>query len=492
MLSHPTQRTLSASVFVALTALSVSSCYVIRPSSGAGEIPPTSNRPTPDPQAIVVPDGYVVEVVATGLTFPVGATFDHEGRIFVVESGYSYGEVFTTPRLLEIRENANPRVVASIPKGGPWTGVAYHDGAFFVTDGNVLEGGRLLRITPAGDVQALVTGLPSLGDHHTNSPIVSADGWIYFGQGTATNSGVVGEDNLHYGWLARHPRFHDVPAQAITLSGENFETADVLNPASERKAVTGAFLPFGTPSHAGQVIPAAPRPSGSIMRVNASGGAPEVVAWGFRNPFGLAFSPDGDLYVTENGADDRGSRKVWGAPDVLWRVQAGSWYGWPDFVAGMPITDSQFRSPGDRPLRFLLAKHPNPVPSPVAKFAVHASADGLDFSTSAEFGYEGEAFVAIFGDMAPTVGKILAPVAGRVERVDVKTGVITGFAINRGKHDAPATKLGSGGFERPVAARFSPGGDALYVVDFGVMRIGEKGPEPKIETGVLWRIRRQQ
>ena len=34
-------------------------------------------------------------------------------------------------------------------------------------------------------------------------------------------------------------------------------------------------------------------------------------------------------------------------------------------------------------------------------------------------------------------------------------------------------------------------GDALYVVDFGVMTIGPKGPEPKPGTGVLWRITRE-
>ena len=47
------------------------------------------------------------------------------------------------------------------------------------------------------------------------------------------------------------------------------------------------------------------------------------------------------------------------------------------------------------------------------------------------------------------------------------------------------------GLERPVAVRFSPDGSALYVVDFGVMTMSARGPEPRKETGVLWRVTRE-
>src|SRR5436309_157341 len=82
---------------------------------------------------------------------------------------------------------------------------------------------------------------------------------------------------------------------------------------------TGAFLPFGTPSTPGQIIKGQVPCSGSVMRIRPDGGPLELVAWGFRNPFGLAFSPNGLLYVTDNGYDDRGSRPIWGAADVMWR-----------------------------------------------------------------------------------------------------------------------------------------------------------------------------
>jgi glucose/arabinose dehydrogenase len=122
---------------------------------------------------------------------------------------------------------------------------------------------------------------------------------------------------------------------------------------------------------------------------------------------------------------------------------------------------------------------------------VHSSTDGIDFSRSAAFGHVGEAFVAQFGDMAPSAGKLLHPVGFKVLRVNVGTGVMQEFVVNKGKTNGPASRFGGGGLERPVAVRFSPDGRALYVVDFGVLTVGERGPQPREKTGVLWRVTRE-
>jgi glucose/arabinose dehydrogenase len=138
-----------------------------------------------------------------------------------------------------------------------------------------------------------------------------------------------------------------------------------------------------------------------------------------------------------------------------------------------------------------MADHPNTPPRPAAVLDVHAAAGGLDFSRSDAFGHVGEAFVALFGDMAPGVGKVMAPVGFKVVRVDPRTGVIEEFATNRAGR-GPASKLGVAGLERPVACRFSPEGTALYVVDFGVLTSDEDGHRPRLGTGVLWRITRDR
>ena len=470
--------------------ISLSACYSLRASAGGGQ---TAFHPPRPIQAadVAVPAGYRIEPVATGLTFPTGVAFDDLGRVYVVESGYSYGEAWTTPRLLRLTPDGQPAVIATGGRNGPWNGVTFHQGAFYVAEGGELEGGRILRIDLQGTITPIVEGLPSFGDHHTDGPVIGPDGFVYFGQGTATNSAVVGEDNAKFGWLARQPTFHDAPCRDITLAGQNFESANPLPSAAQARVTTGAFAAFGTPTPQGQVIQGRIPCNGAILRVALSGGALELVAWGFRNPFGLAFAPDGRLYVAENGYDERGSRPVWGAADHLWVVTPGTWYGWPDFSGNLPLTREDFKPPGKPALSFLLAAHPNPPPKPVAVFGVHSSSNGFDFSRNPAFGHVGKAFVAQFGDMAPSVGKILRPVGFKVVRVDVTNGVIEDFAVNKGRTNGPASWVGSGGLERPVAARFDPGGTALYVVDFGVMTVSSQGPSPQAGTGVLWRITRE-
>jgi hypothetical protein len=90
------------------------------------------------------------------------------------------------------------------------------------------------------------------------------------------------------------------------------------------------------------------------------------------------------------------------------------------------------------------------------------------------------------------VGKVLHPVGAKVVRVDVRNGLIEDFALNKGRQGGPASKIGGHGLERPVAARFNPAGDSLYVVDFGVMMQSKKGAHPQQGTGVLWRIVRER
>jgi hypothetical protein len=461
------------------------SCYNMRKSRGGGQIANVTAR-TINTDDIALPPGYHIDAVATGLTFPSGATLDDENNLYVIETGYSYGEVLGEPRLLKIGKKGATTVVCKGSTNGPWTGLIFYKGYFYISEGGEMEGGKILKVSKDGIIETLVSGLPSMGDHHTDAPIIK-DNYIYFGQGTVTNSAVVGIDNLHYGWLKRHKELHDIPCMDLTLAGVNYESDNIGQEGG--KVSTGAYVPYGTPTSPGQVIKGSIPCSGAVLRIPIDGGHPELVAWGFRNPFGLALSPDGRIFVSENGFDDRGSRPVWGAGDVLWEVKDGRWYGWPDYSAGSPISGKEeFKSPGKDPVKSLLQTNPGPPPSPTAIFGVHSSANGMDFSSSRSFGHQGELFVAEFGDMAPEVGKVLAPVGFKVVRVNVANGVVEDFAVNKGKKNGPASKNSNGGLERPLAVRFSANGKTMYVVDFGIVKMTGKGPLPQANTGVVWKI----
>lgn len=144
--------------------------------------------------------------------------------------------------------------------------------------------------------------------------------------------------------------------------------------------------------------------------------------------------------------------------------------------------------PGKGKTKLLLKEKPNEPLHPIAVLGVHSSSNGMDFSTTDEFGFKGYAFIAQLGDMAPNVGKVSGPVGFKVVMVDVENGIVKDFAVNKGKRNGPASVLKSGGLERPVAVQFSPDGKALYVVDFGIIGISGNKTISHQGTGVVWKI----
>jgi len=439
------------------------------------------------PGDILLPRGYVAEVVATGLSAPVMTTFGPDGAAYVVECGH---KVDDPPRIRRVDPRTGALTTLHEFTGPDWfktgavTGAVFVDGALIVTNTD-----RVIRIESDGTRSTIVDGLPGRGDHQTNHPAVGPDGKVYFGVGSATNSGVVGSDNAAYAWLADNPDVHDVPAHDVVLAGRNYDDRDVLGDLT-RTVRTGAFVPFGTETTPGQVVPGSVKASGAILRCNPDGTDLEVVAWGLRNPYGLAFAADGTLYATEHGMDNRSKRQIIGDFDDLYRIEEGRWYGWPDFASGIRLDDPRW-GPGGQGREPVLAEFPeDQPPMPVVSFKPHAAANGIAISPGGAFGFEGQAFVALFGDLAPiTTPRLGTPVGFRVVRVDLDRRRIADFAVNR--IQGPASKLPHDGFERPSHCAFGPDG-ALYVTDFGEIDIAPEkaGIHIQAGTGSLWRIRR--
>lgn len=102
------------------------------------------------------------------------------------------------------------------------------------------------------------------------------------------------------------------------------------------------------------------------------------------------------------------------------------------------------------------------TPNGQATFTPHAAANGLDICRDPGFGFEGQAFVALFGDLAPVTVRSVTPAGFKIARVDLERRQVVDFAVNR--LGGPASKLPHQGFERPSHCQFGPDG-ALYMVD---------------------------
>lgn len=90
---------------------------------------------------------------------------------------------------------------------------------------------------------------------------------------------------------------------------------------------------------------------GKILRLEPDGAIPSdnpfpgsaVYSFGHRHPQGLAFHPDGGLYVTEHGPSGNPARREACCHDEVNRIEPGANYGWPT-VFGL-ARDARFRDP---------------------------------------------------------------------------------------------------------------------------------------------------
>jgi glucose/arabinose dehydrogenase len=473
---------------------------VVSAGSASVELPVPA-RPRVDPADVVVPGGYRVEVVLVGLSMPCGMGFADEGTLYVLEGGSTWPTRPHLPgRILRLDPSVRRLdVVAEEGLGGP-RHVLVHDGALLVS----CKGGhqsRIDRIDPGtGAIETLIDGLPDGGWHEPGGPVLGPDGLLYFGQGSVSQQGVV----LPHGFQvdpARHQRVHDVPGEDVVLTGNNVQTVDPTAPYPFL-VETGPFQPFGTATTAGQVVRGEVKCSSGIWRAHPDGSGMELLAWGVRNPYGMVFGEDGELYVSDNDFEETGDRAIRDDPDRIWRIDAArtphgqvqrpAWYGFPDICAdGLPAWHPTHLPRRGRAAQPFLADPPPWAGPAVFLEQPHSAMCGLTVDRTEGFGRRGRLFVAEWGTLAPLNSPDQADLdhGFRVVCVDPADG--SGEVFVRNANPGPASASGAAGIERPVDVEFGPDG-ALYVLDFGHSPVVEaKTHQSYGRTGVLWRVVRE-
>ena len=428
-------------------------------------------------EEILLPSGYQIEVFAQGLNTPSSILFTKEGDLYTADSGYTNG----MPNVQKL-VNGHFEMYADDFKV-PLIGINSLDGNIYVS-----HRGTITVLKKDGSRQDIIKGLPSDGDYSNSKVDFGPDGKMYFGLGTATNSGVVGPDNS---WVFRYPYFYDNPGSDIELVGQNFRSQNLLVPSDNEIVYTGAFSPYGVANSPSETRKKVIKASGGILRANLDGSELELVAWGLRSISYLKFNKEKRLYASNDGFDIRGSRPIAQAPDEFQLITPGAWYGWPDYSAGEPVTLPKFKPEGGKQPEFLLVDHPGIPPKPFSVFPNNSTIIGFDFNYNKDFGPYGDIYISEFGYVVPFTYEISEPpftgAGHRVSKIDSKTGVVSTFAIN--KTGFPGYYTGGGGLGRPSDIAFGPDG-AMYILDMGLNL--KDDPNTFIpNTGVIWKVTRK-
>jgi glucose/arabinose dehydrogenase len=243
----------------------------------------SGKEPTaPTPFPITVPNGFAVEIFASGLDLPTSIAFPPDGsnRLFVNELQSGRVRIIQNGALLD---EPFARVETNTTGGFPVSGENGLLGITFDPQYNVNRYvyityatrtatgtfGTVARFTDVNnrgeDFRVLLQGVPSAQGHQIESLAFGPDGKLYVSTGDAFLDGEVQDTDTFVGKILR------------------------MNPDGS--------LPVDNPF------------PGSF-----------TYAYGFRNSFDLAFRHSGELFSSDNGPD---------RDDELNRIVAGGNYGWP-------------------------------------------------------------------------------------------------------------------------------------------------------------------
>jgi hypothetical protein len=295
-----------------------------------------------------VPDGFAVQVFASGFKQPRAMRVAPNGDIFLSESGTGRVLVFrkgaaAAPAKSEVFAEGldRPYGIAFLPPADPkyvYVAASNQVVRYPYSSGSAKA---------AGPAEVIVSGIPTKR-HWTRDLAVTRDGKrLFVAVGSASNLGVGGMPEMTPEQIRTFERSH----------GRGAAWGD-----EENRAVVRVF-----------------DPDGKSLRNYATG---------LRNCSGLAMQPGTDnLWCAVNERDHLGPELV---PDFMTRVQEGAFYGWPWYYVG-GREDPALK--GKRPdLKGVMRE-------PEVLFHAHSAALGVAFYDRDAFPaeYRGDAFVALHG-----------------------------------------------------------------------------------------------
>lgn len=205
---------------------------------------------------------------------------------------------------------------------------------FIATDNRVVEYN-----IESKEIVELIKDIPNNGINNQTKLLIK-DNTLYISVGTNTNSGIVNNKGEEF----------DKPTIGFTLTGVNYGDAK-----------TGVFSPFAVNTEKGEKVKADNIGNGSIMAYDIGSKKTTLYAHGIRNINGFDSDSSGKIKGIVGGMEDSGARPIKDDKDYIYELEEDTWYGWPDYSGGDPITSPRFTN--DKRVDFLLENHPNKTPT---------------------------------------------------------------------------------------------------------------------------------
>lgn len=419
--------------------------FVLAGSAQAQNRLPPGLRPPGCTAGLQLPDGFCATVFADGAAGARHVVVAPNGDVFVNTRATRGGRAApgasaqsSTGGILALRDtNGDGKADLQQRFGvGGGTGIALAGNLLYATAGNSIVRYRLASgsLTPSGNPDTIVTGLPMTGSHHSHNFVLQGQ-TLYVNIGSATNS------------CQQRDRQPESPG---------------FNPCTELDTRAGVW-----------------EFDAKRLRQRPSDG--RRYATGLRNAVALARNPlDGYLYATVHGRDQlhdnwpklfTAEKSAENPGEMLVRIDRGADYGWPycyyDVDSRGLVLSPEYGGDGQK------TGQCSSKAQVLMAFPGHWAPDGMLFYTGSQFPsqYRGGAFVAFHGSWnrapLPQAGfrVVFAPF-----RFNRPMGSFTTFADGFNSNAASGRAQQA---RRPVGLAQAPDGSIFITDDTG---------------GTIWRV----
>lgn len=185
----------------------------------------------------------------------------------------------------------------------------------------------------------IIDNLPNNGVNNKINLLIRNEK-LLFQIGSNTNAGIVNNKG-------ENP---DIATVNWTLNGENFG-----------EELTGVFSPYSISTESGEVVKGEKIGNAAVYEIDLENLEIKLISHGIRSVEGWDLNSENKIIAVVSGITEDTVRNIKSDRDYIYEIGEDTWYGWPDYSGGDPITSPRFTE--DEAQNFLIKNHIDKNPS---------------------------------------------------------------------------------------------------------------------------------